>query len=188
MVPGMMPCLRNSNQAIGGNVLRRNFLRSMVGLLLAPLVGLRSGSFSGRYLSRNFLLSFNISSLAGKSASRFLGAYPASKFAVTAYTQQLRLELEPQGLHVLLVCPGPIAREAPRRHALEKSGAAEALPAEGDPEAVVGERQDDSAVSDYDRQPEPRHDGMFSRAHKMVWQNIIAVANGGRPENIVNGV
>jgi NAD(P)-dependent dehydrogenase (short-subunit alcohol dehydrogenase family) len=71
----------------------------------------------------------NISSLAGKSASRFLGAYPASKFAVTAYTQQLRLELEPQGLHVLLVCPGPIEREAPRRHALETAGA-EALPAE----------------------------------------------------------
>lgn len=31
-------------------------------------------------------------------------------------------------------------------------------------------------------------DGMFTRAHKMVWQNIITVANGGRPENIVNGV
>ena len=43
-----------------------------------------------------------------------MGAYPASKFAVTAYTQQLRLELEPQGLHVLLVCPGPIARDEPR--------------------------------------------------------------------------
>lgn len=61
----------------------------------------------------------NISSLAGKSASRYLGAYPASKFAVTAYTQQLRLELEPQGLHVLLVCPGPIAREAPRHSPID---------------------------------------------------------------------
>ncbi|HEX4149641.1 MAG TPA: SDR family NAD(P)-dependent oxidoreductase [Pirellulales bacterium] len=55
----------------------------------------------------------NIGSLAGKSASRYLGAYPASKFALTAYTQQLRLELGPQGLHVLLVCPGPIARDQP---------------------------------------------------------------------------
>ncbi len=52
----------------------------------------------------------NIGSLASKVAPRYLGAYPASKFAVAAYSQQLRLELGPQGLHVLLVCPGPIAR------------------------------------------------------------------------------
>ena len=56
----------------------------------------------------------NIGSLAGKSATRFMGAYPASKFAVSAYSQQLRLELEPEGLHVLLVCPGP-SREEPRQ-------------------------------------------------------------------------
>ena len=53
----------------------------------------------------------NIGSLSGKTASRYLGAYPASKFALAAYTQQLRLELEPEGLHVLLVSPGPIARD-----------------------------------------------------------------------------
>lgn len=56
----------------------------------------------------------NIGSLSGKVATRYMGAYPASKFALTAYTQQLRLELEPQGLHLLLVCPGPIAREHAR--------------------------------------------------------------------------
>lgn len=53
----------------------------------------------------------NIGSLAAKSAGRWLGAYPASKFAVAAFSQQLRLELGDEGLHVLLVCPGPIARE-----------------------------------------------------------------------------
>ncbi len=53
----------------------------------------------------------NIGSLTSKVAPRFMGAYPASKFAVAAYSQQLRLELGPRGLHVLLVCPGPIARE-----------------------------------------------------------------------------
>ena len=53
----------------------------------------------------------NIGSLASKTASRYLGAYPASKFAVAAYSQQLRHELNPQGVHVLLVCPGPIARQ-----------------------------------------------------------------------------
>ncbi|MBX3413709.1 MAG: SDR family NAD(P)-dependent oxidoreductase [Pirellulales bacterium] len=56
----------------------------------------------------------NIGSLAAKSAARLLGAYPVSKFALAAYTQQLRLELGPQGLHVMLVCPGPVAREPPR--------------------------------------------------------------------------
>lgn len=52
----------------------------------------------------------NIGSLASKSASRFLGAYPATKFPVAAYSQQLRLELSESGVHVLLACPGPIAR------------------------------------------------------------------------------
>jgi uncharacterized protein len=61
----------------------------------------------------------NIGSLAAKSASRWVGAYPASKFAVAAYSQQLRLELEPEGLHVLLVCPGPIARKDERLYPLE---------------------------------------------------------------------
>ncbi|MHB8897405.1 MAG: SDR family NAD(P)-dependent oxidoreductase [Thermoguttaceae bacterium] len=61
----------------------------------------------------------NIGSLAAKSASRWVGAYPASKHAVAAYSQQLRLELGPQGLHVLLVCPGPIARDNPRLYPLE---------------------------------------------------------------------
>lgn len=52
----------------------------------------------------------NIGSLAAKTASRYLGAYAASKFPVAAYSQQLRYELNPLGVHVLLVCPGPIAR------------------------------------------------------------------------------
>ncbi len=61
----------------------------------------------------------NIGSLAAKSASRWVGAYPASKHAVAAYSQQLRLELGPEGLHVLLVCPGPIARDNARLYPLE---------------------------------------------------------------------
>jgi NAD(P)-dependent dehydrogenase (short-subunit alcohol dehydrogenase family) len=60
----------------------------------------------------------NMGSLAAKSAARWVGAYPATKFAVAAYSQQLRLELAPRGLHVLLVCPGPIARSGPRPYPL----------------------------------------------------------------------
>ncbi|GAB6165665.1 SDR family oxidoreductase [Thermostilla marina] len=63
----------------------------------------------------------NIGSLAAKSAARFVGAYPASKHAVAAFSQQLRLELGPEGLHVLLVCPGPIARDDERLYPLENA-------------------------------------------------------------------
>jgi short-subunit dehydrogenase len=51
-----------------------------------------------------------VGSLASKVAPRYLGAYPASKFPLAAFAQQLRGELGPRGTHVLLVCPGPIAR------------------------------------------------------------------------------
>lgn len=61
----------------------------------------------------------NIGSLAAKSASRWVGAYPATKHAVAAYSQQLRLELGDEGLHVLLVCPGPIERKDQRLYPLE---------------------------------------------------------------------
>ncbi|MEX0586176.1 MAG: SDR family NAD(P)-dependent oxidoreductase [Pirellulales bacterium] len=64
----------------------------------------------------------NIGSLASKVGARYYGAYPATKHALAAYTQQLRLELGPQGLHVLLVCPGPIARREPD----ERQGIADA--------------------------------------------------------------
>jgi NAD(P)-dependent dehydrogenase (short-subunit alcohol dehydrogenase family) len=60
----------------------------------------------------------NIGSLAAKSAARWVGAYPVTKFAVAAYSQQLRLELGEQGLHVLLVCPGPIERKDARLYPL----------------------------------------------------------------------
>lgn len=69
----------------------------------------------------------NIGSLSAKTASRFMGAYPASKFPVAAFSQQLRLELVADGIHVLLVCPGPIARtDAGQRYTQQANG----LPAE----------------------------------------------------------
>ncbi len=58
----------------------------------------------------------NIGSLSGKLGARYVGPYSATKHAVTGISQQLRLELEPAGVHVLHVCPGPIRRDdtAPR--------------------------------------------------------------------------
>jgi short-subunit dehydrogenase len=64
-----------------------------------------------------------IGSLASKVAPRYLGGYPASKFALAALAQQLRLEIGPRGGHVLLVCPGPIARgDAAPRYAENSPG------------------------------------------------------------------
>lgn len=51
-----------------------------------------------------------IGSLASKFAPRFLGGYAVAKHALAALAQQARLELAEQGIHVLLACPGPIAR------------------------------------------------------------------------------
>lgn len=51
----------------------------------------------------------NIGSLSAKTAWPYMAPYTASKFAVAAYTHQLRIEC-PKDVHVMLVCPGPIRR------------------------------------------------------------------------------
>ncbi len=51
----------------------------------------------------------NIGSLSSKTAWPFMAPYSTSKFALAAYTHQLRLE-GPQNIHYMLVCPGPIKR------------------------------------------------------------------------------
>ncbi len=63
----------------------------------------------------------NVGSLAAKSAARWVGAYPTTKHAVAAFSQQLRLETKPDGLHVLLVCPGPVKRDNPRLYPLKNA-------------------------------------------------------------------
>jgi NAD(P)-dependent dehydrogenase (short-subunit alcohol dehydrogenase family) len=48
-------------------------------------------------------------SIAGRSALPFLGAYAMSKFALEAMADALRVELAPEGMHVVIVEPGTIA-------------------------------------------------------------------------------
>jgi uncharacterized protein len=77
-----------------------NFLSSVhLSQVFADLLAANKGSF------------VLLGSLASKVATRYLGAYPSSKHAVAALAQQLRFECTERGLHVLLVCPGPIARD-----------------------------------------------------------------------------
>jgi NAD(P)-dependent dehydrogenase (short-subunit alcohol dehydrogenase family) len=51
----------------------------------------------------------NVGSIAGYSALPFLGAYAASKHALEAVTDTLRIELQPFGIEVVIVEPGSIA-------------------------------------------------------------------------------
>jgi NAD(P)-dependent dehydrogenase (short-subunit alcohol dehydrogenase family) len=51
----------------------------------------------------------NIGSIAGRSALPMVGAYAASKFALEALTDALRVELIPAGIFVSIVEPGVIA-------------------------------------------------------------------------------
>lgn len=52
-----------------------------------------------------------IGSLAGKLVTPLMGPYAVAKSALAAYVDAVRLEMAPQGAHVLLVSPGPIRRE-----------------------------------------------------------------------------
>ncbi len=51
----------------------------------------------------------NIGSIAGRAVTPFVGAYAASKFAMEAVTDSLRMELRPWGISVSIVEPGSIA-------------------------------------------------------------------------------
>ncbi|MGH7546289.1 MAG: SDR family NAD(P)-dependent oxidoreductase [Gemmatimonadota bacterium] len=68
-----------------------------VRLVKAVLPGMRARR-SGRIL--------NISSLVGLVPIPFLGFYSASKFALEGYTEALRHEVKPLGIHVSLLEPG----------------------------------------------------------------------------------
>jgi len=51
----------------------------------------------------------NMTSIGGRLASPFLGPYSASKYALEAITDSLRLELRPFGIEVAAVEPGAVA-------------------------------------------------------------------------------
>jgi short-subunit dehydrogenase len=53
----------------------------------------------------------NVSSVIGKRALPMLAAYCASKFGLWGFSQSLRLELQPHGIHVCHFCPAATATE-----------------------------------------------------------------------------
>jgi len=88
--------------------LRRQLEINVIGLLqvtqaFAPLLGARlpQSRTPGRIVM--------MSSIAGRFASPFLGAYNASKFALEGMSDSLRRELMAYGIDVVLIEPGSIA-------------------------------------------------------------------------------
>ena len=53
----------------------------------------------------------NCSSVLGLVTTPYRGAYSATKYAVEAWSDALRMEMAPEGIHVSLIEPGPIATE-----------------------------------------------------------------------------
>lgn len=106
---GLVGLVNNAGIAVGGPLeflpvpeLHRQMAINVYGLLAVtqaflPLLRLARGRI------------VNMSSISGLAASPFLGPYAASKYAVEALSDALRLEVRPWGIAVVLVEPGNIA-------------------------------------------------------------------------------
>jgi short-subunit dehydrogenase len=53
----------------------------------------------------------NISSVAGRMGLPYYSVYCASKFAMRGFSESLRREVSPDGIHVMAVYPGPTATD-----------------------------------------------------------------------------
>ena len=92
---------------------------TLLGLKPERLDALISANLTGPLLATQALVPLmqpgsaivNVGSLSSLFAPSYLGGYSIVKHGLRALTQQLRLELAARGIHVMLVCPGPIARE-----------------------------------------------------------------------------
>lgn len=70
----------------------------------------------------------NMGSIAGRSATPFVGAYCASKFALEALTDALRMELRPWAIAVSIVEPGAVATPIWEKSVARASATMERLP------------------------------------------------------------
>jgi NAD(P)-dependent dehydrogenase (short-subunit alcohol dehydrogenase family) len=128
---GLAGLVNNAGIAVGGPLefvppdgLRRQLEVNVVGLhavtvAFLPLIRRARGRI------------VNIGSIAGRIASPFTGPYAASKHAVEALTDSLRLELAPEGIHVSVVEPGQVRTPIWAKGLAEFARFAERVPPEG---------------------------------------------------------
>ncbi len=128
---GLAGLVNNAGIALGGPLeyfppdrLRRQLEVNVIGLhavTSAFLALVRRGR--GRIV--------HVGSISGRVGSPFIGPYAASKHAVEALADALRMELQPEGIHVALIEPGRV-RTPIWNKGLERTGdLAGALPPEG---------------------------------------------------------
>lgn len=72
----------------------------------------------------------NMGSIAGRSTIPMMGAYSASKFALEAMTDALRLEMQPWGIHVSIIEPGAITTPIWTKSADDAAGREASMEAE----------------------------------------------------------
>ncbi len=77
-----------------------------------------------------------VSSVSGRIGFPGVGSYAASKFALEGWSETLRLELKPRGIHVVLIEPGSFETDIWTRNATI-SDATKAIQANTDPEAAA---------------------------------------------------
>ncbi len=91
------PLERASAEEIRGQFETNTFGPLRLAQLVLPLMRAQGG---GRIV--------NVSSINGRIAVPFTGLYSASKFALEAWSDALRLEVRPFGIRVIVVEPGPV--------------------------------------------------------------------------------
>ena len=130
-IPGLAGLINNAGFVLAGpleftaiDALRRQLEVNVVGQVAvtqAFLPLLRRAQPPGRVV--------NIGSVSGRVASPLLGPYAMSKHAMEAFSDSLRRELAPQGVHVALLEAGPLATAIWERTVSETEAAmAEAPP------------------------------------------------------------
>ncbi len=116
---------------------RRQFEVNVFGLLnlTRSLIPVMRQQGSGRII--------NISSVVGQISMPFSGIYSASKHAVEAVSDALRVEVAPFGINVILIEPGPVATEF---FQVAKDKASELLSPES-PYQIFAEKLEDMTTS-----------------------------------------
>src|SRR5687768_11745094 len=89
--------------------LRRQFDVNVFGLMAV------TRAFAPKMVEKKRGTIINISSTGGRFTFPFFGAYHASKYAVEALSDALRMELAPFGVRVVVIEPGPVHSEFAER-------------------------------------------------------------------------
>src|SRR5262249_29734496 len=112
-------------ETLSSRELKQQFDTNVFGLLAVTrrvLPGMRARR-AGRVI--------NISSIVGRTSFPAMGAYGATKYAVEALSDSLRMELAPLGIKVVLIEPGFVATDIYAASTQERDGA---VAPEGPPE------------------------------------------------------